>query len=135
MYSLRIPDDVHQWAEKIAKQNNQTVDEVLMMYVRLVSQNMPVLPADEESELAALKYLSDDALWTIARDTMAQNEADRMKLLMDKNSAGTITGNEFSELEKLVERGQKLTLRKSEAMAILTERGYSVSLKDMPSSE
>lgn len=135
MYSLRIPDDVHQWAEKVAKQNNQTVDEVLMTYVRLVSENVPVLPTDEEAELAALKYLSDDALWTIARETMAQNDAERMKILMRKNSDGSITDNEFTELENLVERGQKLTLRKSEAMAILTERGYTVSLKDMPSSE
>jgi hypothetical protein len=89
-----------------------------------------MLPPDEEAELAALKALSDDVLWTIAREQMASELQARMEVLMDKNSVGTISSDEYAELELLVERGQRLMVRKSEAGALLTGRGYTVRPKD-----
>lgn len=50
--------------------------------------------------------------------------------LMDKNSLGRITSNEYAELEKLVERGDRLMVRKAEAAVLLIQRGYSFSQKD-----
>jgi len=122
MYNLQIPDAIYQWAQDKAKQTNQSVDEVLMTYVSLITKSIPVLPPDEEAELSALRYLSDDALWTIAYETMPRDQQQRMQALMDKNTSGDISTVEHEELTKLVDRGQELTLRKSEAMAILTER-------------
>lgn len=122
MYNLQIPDAIYQWAQQTAQQTHQSVDEVLMTYVNLVTQSIPVLPPDEEAELAALRYLSDDALWTIAQETMSDTQGQRMQALMDRNSSGEITDSEYEELTTLVERGQRLTLRKSEAMALLKQR-------------
>jgi hypothetical protein len=51
-----------------------------------------------------------------------------MSQLMEKNSQGTITEDEFRDLSALVERGQRLTLRKAQAMKLLVDRGYAVSL-------
>jgi hypothetical protein len=45
--------------------------------------------------------------------------------LMDKNTLGTLTDEEQAELEQLVERADRLMLRKAEASAILREHGYS----------
>jgi hypothetical protein len=50
---------------------------------------------------------------------------------MDGNTKGILTAEEQSTLENLVERGQRLMLRKSEAAALLTQRGYRVTPKDM----
>jgi len=130
MYNLQIPNAVYDWAQQIAHQSGQSVDEILMTYVHLVAEVVPVLPVNEEAELAALQYLSDDALWTIAYEQMPDTQQKRMQTLMDKNSAGKIDDLEYAELSTLVERGQQLMLRKSEAMALLTERGHTVSLKD-----
>ena len=85
------------------------------------------LPSDERAELQALTYLSDDTLWTIAREQMPPALQESMSQLMDKNSQGTITEEEHRSLAALVERGQRLTLRKSQAMKLLLARGYSVS--------
>jgi hypothetical protein len=47
---------------------------------------MPLdLPDDERAELRALVYLSDDALWTMAREQMASAKQERMQALMDKD--------------------------------------------------
>ena len=52
-------------------------------------------------------------------------------MLMDKNSFGTISNDEYQELSALVESGQRLMLRKSEAMKLLLDRGYQVGLEDL----
>jgi hypothetical protein len=107
----------------------------MIEYLRALSAPLPALPPDEEAELEALKNLSDDALWTIAREQMPDNLQTRMQDLMDKNTLGTITPDDYSELETLVERGQQLMVRKSEAAALLTQRGYKVTPKDMAARE
>lgn len=93
------------------------------------------IPLDEQSELKALSYLSDDALWTIARETMRPSLENRIAELLHKNQRGTISNVERAELENLVERGDKLTLRKSQAMRTLSERGHSVLPHDLTSAD
>lgn len=127
-YTLTVPEDVYQRARLIAEETSRPVDEVLIAYLRTLSAPLPVLAADEEAELEAMKHLSDDALWTMAREQMALSIQEQMQALMDGNSRGTLTAQERTMLENLVERGQRLMLRKSEAAALLTQRGYRVTL-------
>jgi hypothetical protein len=88
---------------------------------------LPELAEDEAAELKALKNLSDDALWTIAREQMPNELQLHMQALMDKNSLGTISAEEYSELESLVDRGERLMLRKSGAAALLAKYGYKIT--------
>ncbi len=123
---LSVPEDVVAAAREIAEATAQPVETVLLNQLRNTLP-VPVLPPDEEAELAALRHLSDDALWTIAHEQLLDSVQARMQALMDKNSLGSIMANEYEELERLVERGQQLMIRKSEAAAILTRRGYTVT--------
>ncbi len=134
-YVLTIPAEVYARARQIAEETSQSVDQMMIEYLRTLSAPLPTLPPEEEAELDALKNLSEDALWTIAREQMPDDLQGRMQDLMDKNSAGTITTEEYIELEGLVERGQRLMVRKSEAAALLTQRGYKVTPKDMTTRE
>ena len=123
-YTLNIPDDVYEQVRQIAEAQSQSVEQVMLEQLKAL---LPALPPDEEAELAALQQLSDDALWTIAREQLPLAVQAQMQTLMDKNSRGTISAAERAELAMLVERGQRLTLRKSEASALLTRRGYRVT--------
>lgn len=129
-YTLTIPEEVYNRARQIAEATSQPVDEVMLDYLRTMSAPLPVLPPDETAELEALKQLSDDALWTIAREQMPRDVQNRMQTLMDKNSQGTITDAEYAELEAYVERGNRLMVRKAEAAGILMERGHAFTQKD-----
>lgn len=131
-FVLNIPDEVIAAAREIAEATAQPVENVLLNRLKTV---LPALPPDEEAELEALHHLSDDALWTIARERMADSLQEYMQTLMDKNSLGTITTEEYAELEQLVDRGQRLMLRKSEAFAILTRRGYQISSQGIGAGE
>mgnify|MGYP005841707193 CR=1 FL=1 len=129
-YLLTVPDELVQRAERIAEETSQSVDQVLLEHLRTLATPLPTLPPDESAELSALKSLSDDALWTIAREQMPSDIQKRMQVLMDKNNFGTITDEEFHELERYVERGNRLMVRKAEAAGILMERGHQFKQQD-----
>lgn len=123
--TLKVPEHIYERAQQVAETTDQPLEAVFLheLEIAFLSQLSP----NEEAELASLKNLSDDALWTIAREQMAAPLQTRMQKLMDKNSRGTITPDEYKELEDLVDRGQRLMLRKSEAAALLTQRGYKIT--------
>ncbi len=131
-FTLTVPEDVYNRAQQIAEETERPVEQVLLEHLKMLSP-LPALPADEEAELAALAHLSDDALWTIAREQMPDDLKAHMQVLMDKNSLGAISASEYEELQTLVDRGQRLMIRKSEAATLLTRRGYKVTPKDMAS--
>ena len=130
-YLLTVPDDVYRRARRIAEQSKQPVDAVMIEHLRTLPPAMPLLAPEEENELEALHHLSDDALWTFARERSSTEENARLQLLMDKNTQGTIGSRELNELELLVERGEQLMLRKSQAAALLAQRGHTINSQSL----
>jgi uncharacterized protein (DUF1684 family) len=131
-YTISIPDSLYQKAQEIAKLRSQNVDDVIREGLAgAFGKGQLDIPDDEQAELKAMSYLSDDALWTIARETMPSKVDQRISELLTKNQRGTISAAEREELEVLVERGDKLTLRKSQAMRYLSERGYTINPDDL----
>ena len=127
---LQVPEEISTRARQIAEITAQPVEQVLLDHLKTLSAPLPALPPDVQVELDALHQLSDDALWTIARAQMPEDVQARAQALLEKNSRGVITDEEHAELEKLVERGDQLMLRKAEAAAILRARGYPFIPKD-----
>lgn len=127
---LKVPEDISARARQIAKTTAQPVEQVLLDYLKTLSTPLPTLPTDVQAELDALKQLSDDALWTIAREQMPDDVQARAHDLMTRNTQGTITDAEYEELQKLVDRGDRLMLRKAEAAGLLRERGHHFAQQD-----
>ena len=128
-YTIAIPHLLYEKVQRLAQQTSQSVDEIICTRLEgALDQPMLDLPSDERAELQAMSYLSTDVLWTIAREQMPPDLQHAMSQLMEKNSQGTITEDEFRDLSALAERGQRLTLRKAQAMKLLVDRGYAVSL-------
>jgi hypothetical protein len=90
---------------------------------------LPDLASEEQRELEALSCLSDDALWTMAREHMREDRQARLHALMEANSQGTLDDEQWAELDALVVQGQRLSVRKAQAAALLTGRGYPVTLE------
>jgi len=127
-YTISIPDSLYRKAQEIAREKSLSVDEVIRARLEGAFDQMRFdLPDDEKEELKAMAYLSDDTLWTIAREQMPKTIQERMSVLMTRNTRGTITDAEYTELSALVERGNRLTLRKAQAMKYLIERGHQVT--------
>ena len=129
-FTLTVPEEVYSRARRIADETSRPVEQILIEHLQTLSDPLPALPPEEQEELEALKHLSDDALWTFAREQMPQDIQERMQILMDKNSRGTIGDEEYEELSHNVERGNRLMVRKAEAAHILMERGYHFTKSD-----
>ena len=115
---------------EIAEQTQRPVEEVVLNYLRQMAASLPSLPANAQAELDALAHLSDDALWTIAQEQIPQEIQQRAETLMRKNTRGTLSSEEHAELNGLVERSERLMLRKAEAAALLRERGHTFRQND-----
>jgi hypothetical protein len=134
--TLNVPEHIYEQARRVAEEKGQAIEIVLLNQLEGVfADPLAKLPADEQAELHAMAYLSTDALWTIAREQMSSDRQARMQTLMLRNSDGSITEQEYRELEQLVEQGQKLMLRKAQASALLTRRGYKVTPEDMAAKD
>ena len=134
--TLPVPADIYDRASHMAKVTSQSVEAVLLQQLKdAFADPLPELPPHEQRELDALALLSDEALWTIAREQMAENKQVRIQTLMDANAGGTLDNIQRSELEALIEQGQRLSLRKAKAAALLTEREYTMTLDDLSSAD
>lgn len=129
-YTLHIPEEIYRRAEKIAGETSQPVDRVLLDHLLTLDARLPGLSPADEAELEALRALSDDALWTIAREQMPADVQARAHELMDKNSRGQLNDAEHAELGSLSERADRLMLRKAEAAFILRARGHAFAGQD-----
>ncbi len=120
---LTIPEDISDRARQIAETIYQPVEQNLIAHLQTLSAPLHALPLEEQAEL-------DDALWTIAREQMPDDSQTRAHDLMARNVHGLLTDDEYAELEKLVERADRLMLRKAEAAALLRLPGYSFTAQD-----
>jgi hypothetical protein len=130
--TLSIPEYLYDRARRLAEEKALPIEDILVRQLEMTLVELPKLPPDEQAELDALTHLSDDALWTIAREKMEKEQQERMQILMPRNNMGSISSDEHAELTRLVDQGQRLMLRKGKAMALLTERGHQVRLEDLP---
>jgi hypothetical protein len=128
--TLPVPDYIYDRARRIVEGTSQSIEAVLLQQLQeAFTAPLPDLAPDEQRELEALTHLSDDALCTMAREQMPEDRQARLQALMDANSQGTLDNAQGSELATLVAQGQRLSLRKAQAAALLTERGYPVTLE------
>jgi len=99
----------------------------LLEHLQTLSTPLPTLAPKEQAELDALQHLSADALWNMTREQMSDEVQARAEKLMHQN---TLSDSEQAELDSLVERADRLMLRKAQAASILRQRGYPVTQKD-----
>lgn len=129
--TIEVPDEVYERAQRIAQERAWPVEQVLADHLAGTFSALAAMPVDEQAELGAFRLLSDDALRGLAGAQMARQARERTLYLGDRTSRGTITPEERGEYERLVERGNRLMLRKAWAAGVLMDRGHRVGLQDL----
>ncbi len=132
--TLTISQNAYTRARQFADNTAQPVERILASSLEQAFDTDSDLPPDEQAELAALSSLSDDTLWTIAAERMPATQQERLSLLLVLNKRGVLSDAEVAELDNLLERGDKMTLRKAEAALILIRRGHRVDMKELQAS-
>ncbi len=126
--SLQLPERLHQRLVNTAQATGQPLEAVILHAITVGSPpDWDDVPAEYQSDLAALDRLEDEALWKIARAQKSPDEVTRYDELLDKNQSRSLAEVEQLELLRLRQDAEQFMLRKAHAAAILKWRGHQVS--------
>jgi hypothetical protein len=129
--TLTISEAVYERARHLSEATARPVEQILSSQLAEVFNDLTTVPQDAQAELAAFRQLSNEALWTIAREQIASDLRERATLLLALNKRLALTAAEETELDQLLQSADRVMLRKAEAAALLTQRGYKVTPDDM----
>jgi hypothetical protein len=125
--TLSLPEHLYLRFEQAAKATDQSVTDVLLHAVEVGSPpGWDDVPAEFQTDLAALDRLDDKALWQIARSFQSETDMNRYEDLLDKNANAVLTPAERDELTHLRREADRFMLRQAHAAALLRWRGYQI---------
>jgi hypothetical protein len=128
---VTLPEALSDRVREIAAASDRPAEQLIIEHLQeTFTPPEPILPPELQAELDRLRTLSDDELWSIAREQMPNDAQARGHYLMERNSLGTITEQERAELDRYADRSDFLMVRKAEASGLLRERGYTFTLAD-----
>ncbi len=125
--TLTLPRTLYERARETAQAIDRPVEQVLAQSIAI---SLPILeadlPSDVRSDLLALSLISDDELWSIARSTMDEGQQKHLQDLVEVQKHRSLTSDEQSDLDNLMNTAERVMLRKAEAYRLLARRGYTV---------
>lgn len=124
--TLNLPETVYERARRAASLLNRSVEDLLESALDTALPSLEDAPAHLEAEMARLPSLNDTELWQIARSRMEAKREKSLHELLDAQAERQLSEEEARQLESLHHESGKLTLLKSQAYALLHQRGYPV---------
>lgn len=123
--TLTLSDRVYEALRSQAHAQKKSVKQVAEATLRAATLSEHTLQQPLEADLQALADKSDAELWHIAATQLPPAKLRRWQRLLAKHEAGdTLTPDEAHRLDLLIEEGERLTALKSEAYALLQQRGH-----------
>lgn len=129
--TVTLPDHLFRQLQRQAQVVNRPLNEVAV--TTLESLVVPVeddLPPALQTELTAMAYLSDDALWQIAGSVMNKDKIALYDLLLERRQGGALTPEGQAWLDTLRNEADALMLRKAQAYSLLKSRGHKLPTLD-----
>jgi hypothetical protein len=132
--TLTLPEYIYKWLETQAQAVTSSVDEIA---VQTLARSLPPpvekdLPPTLQTELQAMKDLSDQALWQIAQSTMNRDKVALYDVLLERQQADSLTLEGQEWLTRLRQEAEALMLRKAHAYTLLQSRGHELpSLQEL----
>lgn len=125
--TIDLPAPIAEQLEEEANRQKITIPDLVRELVLEHWSGLPSLPDDVETELAAFPQLSDNVLWLIARTTLTPEEQKALADLNDETQIRTLTDDEDSRREALLDTYDRMMVRRAQAAYLLQSRGYELS--------
>ena len=124
--TLQLPESSYKRAQRAAMLLNRSIEDFLES---MLNSSLPALddaPTKLETEMAQLPTLLDDDLWRVARSQMRAEDEALLHDLLDLKAEQKLSTEEAQQLKNLHHEAGRLMVLKSQAYALLHERGYVV---------
>jgi hypothetical protein len=125
--TLNIPEALYHRLQQAAAALQLPFDEIVLHALHVGSPPAwDDVPAEFQTDLAALDRLDNDALWNVVRGSAPELDWEHYQELLDRSAEGRLTDTERRELGNLRATTDRHVLRKAHAAALLRWRGYQV---------
>lgn len=125
--TLNLPSTLYNRLKRRAEQTHRTVEAELLEVVAMAVPVTDEIPADLEAAISSLSLLDDEALWQAARSHLPKEAADQLESLHLKRQREGLTEAEGQTLTGLVRQYERAMLVRSQAAALLKQRGHDIS--------
>jgi plasmid stability protein len=125
--TLNLPSVLYNRLKRRAEQTHRTVEAELLEVVAVAVPATDELPTELEEAISPLSLLDDEALRRAARSHLPQEAADQLESLHLKRQREGLTEAESQTLAGLVRQYEWVMLVRSQAVALLKQRGHDVS--------
>ncbi|MDZ7288981.1 MAG: hypothetical protein ONB44_01225 [candidate division KSB1 bacterium] len=124
--TLHLPEISYKRAQRAAMLLNRSIEELLESMLNSALPALEDTSTNLEAEMAQLPTLSDADLWRVARSQMRAEDVSLLHELLDAQAERQLSNEEAHQLENLYQQAGRLTVLKSQAYALLHQRGYAV---------
>ncbi len=125
--TIDLPEALIERLESAAQSQRRSVADVVREFVIDNWKLRPRLPDDVEAELAALPSLSDETLWLLACNTLTTEEQQHLSYLNREAKERALTEEENKQLDALLDKYDRMMVRRAQAALILKNRGHDLS--------
>ena len=130
--SLTLSEDVLQEIAEIAKLRSQTVEDYLKDSIEAQYSKSRFDP-DEVYPL--LDNYDDEQLWIVAHKRVPHSDDARYRKIVESKKTRTLTSEETTEFEALVDLYDAYILVRSKALLLLKQRGHDVDSLVFPNKK
>lgn len=117
--TLDIPQELYQRASKAADLTQQSIEQVVVNWIKPAEDEVTAL---RYQILAELEHLTNVDLVNIARARVASSDVERLQQLFEIQRQRKLTVDEWAEIKSLVHEQDLLTLQKACALLVLKQR-------------
>ena len=125
---IQLPKDLYQRLQQVAHATHHSLEEVVLQTIR---GNLPPSLDDLSPELrgvvADLQHMSDETLWSVAKESLPPHQWRRHQRLLRKGQEGILSAAEHQELAELRAAVDRFVTRRSYALALLKWHGHTIS--------
>ena len=125
--SIKLPESVFQKVQRAATHTQRTIDDIIVNTLNAAFVAPSDIPAELADELASMHYDKDEMLWQALRPSINAKQRKRLQELSEQTNERALTPAELEEQNVLLLAHHRSVLRRAQAIAILTLRGYTVS--------
>jgi len=129
--TVKLPLPVLGKLKRAAELTYRPIDEILASTIDAALVAPPGLPDELAGELAAMRLLSDQALWAAVHPSFSPAEQHRLRQLNHTASERPLTRAEAVEQAVLLVAYHRSVLRRAQALAVLAERGHSLPVETL----
>lgn len=124
--TLQLPESSYKRAQRDAMLLNRSIEDLLAAMLNSALPALDDASTNLDEEMAQLSTRSDDELWRVARSQMGEEDEALLHDLLDLKAEQKLSTEEAQQLKNLHHEAGRLLVLKSQAYALLHERGYSV---------